>query len=290
MKIISIDIGGTNTRVASISDNKIVKIIKFKTKRNFDEEVKFIIKSINELCFPYEGIGISAPGPADYGNGTFLSLPNLPEWNGKNLFHSLRKELGDVIISMNNDANLMALAHHNYFKNFDGITQFFTVSTGLGAGLIINNSIFTGTNYLAQEIACAPLAFSKEKGKGLTAGALEYFSSGSGIEARANMQSIEAFNQYNKDKKITQIIDDGIDTLANAIACSISFIAPNLVVFDGSIARNNAFYIDKAWELAKTRMFKEHVKIASMKIGELGDDAALLGAFQLVSKVIEKKS
>ena len=277
--IVCIDIGGTNTRVSQIEDGKILKTFKFNTFQEFDKEIKEIVTTIKKIEIDVKGISISAPGPANYETGKFGWLPNLQEWENENIITSLKDEFKDIKIIANNDANLMALAHHNYFDNKDGITQFFTVSTGLGMGLIIDNKIFKGFNGAAQEVANAPLAFSHESGKNLGKGSLEYFASGSGIALRTKMDTRDAFEKYGKNDKVKQIIDEGIETLANAIATSAAFINPNLMIFDGSVARNNRWYVERAFSIAKDRMMKEQAQVLKMNFAEIGDDAALIGAY-----------
>ncbi len=277
-KIISIDIGGTNTRVALMQDKKILKIEKFSTNNIFEDEVEKIKNVIIKIGTSFEGISISAPGPADYKRGIFGDLPNLP-WENKNIIQSLKQEFSNIEIKVENDANLMALAHHFYFKNNGGVTQFFTVSTGLGAGLIIDDKIFSGANGVAQEVANMPSAFSKEKGKQLGQGSLEYFASGSGISVRANMSTKDAMNLYGKDKRITKIINEGIDALANAIASCVAIINHSLFVFDGSVSRHNQWYIKKAWQKASERSFAVQFKNLRFEFANLNDDAALIGAY-----------
>lgn len=282
---VCLDIGGTNTRVAAMQDGKIVKIEKFETIQNFDEQIKKLTATISSLEVDFDAISISAPGPANYETGEFGWLPNLTNWRGENIITSLSQNFKGKKIIANNDANLMALAHHHYFKNEDGITQFFTVSTGLGMGLIINNRMFKGFNGAAQEVANAPLAFSEESGKSLGKGSLEYFSSGSGLAMRTGFDTKEAFERYDTDTKVKAIIDEGVETLANAIAVSAAFVNPNLMVFDGSVARWNKWYVEKAFEKAKDRMMKEQADVLNIEFSEIGDDAAIIGAYHAIDGI-----
>lgn len=279
MKIIAIDIGGTSTRVALFHDINKKEIKKFATNQIFEEQIKQIVDTINSFNENISAISISAPGPADYLTGVFGDLPNIPLWKGKNILQSIKNATGVANVVCQNDANLMALAHHYYFNNQKGITQFFTISTGLGAGLIIDNRIFQGAYGYAQEIANLPVAFNPEQGKGLGKGAVEYFASGSGIALRTKMQTQEALNQYNSNDQIKSIIDEAIDALANAIATHVAIINPSLIVFDGSVARNNHWYIEKAIQIARERSFAVQFEKLEFKFAELGDDAALIGAY-----------
>ena len=277
-KILTIDIGGTNTRVALFQNMKLKWIEKFSTDTNsFLNEVKLIKNIVKTKNEEFDCIGLAAPGPADYQKGIFFDLPNMPKWQGTNFIEILQKELATEKIIADNDANLMALAHHHFFKNENGITQFYTISTGLGSGLIINNKIFSGYNGFAQEIAKLPTAFSKEKGKGLSEGAVELFSAGSGLETRAKLQAKEIFAKYKTDNNCKKIVDEGIESLANLFAISIATINPNLIVYDGSVARYNDFYVKKAIEIAKERVFDTQLKDLEFKAGKLGDDSCLYG-------------
>lgn len=276
-----IDIGGTNTRVALCENGNISNKISFKTNTsNPVETLTKVAEYINEQE-NISGIGISAPGPADYDEGKFFELPNLSGWTNFEFIKFLKEKTRIENIKSQNDANLMALAHHFEFGGTErDVTQFFTVSTGLGAGLVINNKVFTGFNGLAQEIAQAPLAWKQESGKGLTDGAIELFSSGSGIECRGNKTTQEVLNDREGHKEIVQ---DAIEALANLLATSIAFMNPSKIIFDGSVARYNQWYIDEAIKIAESRTNHNQFKAVEFHMAKLGDDAALIGAFHLVS-------
>lgn len=288
-KKIVIDIGGTNTRVALMDHNyKKDDHISFNTDiNNAEKTFSKIVDFINKYPKIVD-VGISAPGPTDYKKGIFGEPVNV-KWKGFNFFKFIKENTHIKNIKSDNDANLMALANHKYFKRGENdVTQFFTVSTGLGAGLIINNEIWHGTNEAAQEVAALPVAWIKKSGKELSEGALELFSSGSGIKfwgTKYGFKSTkEIFLSYKTSKKVQEIINNGIETLANAIATTASLINPNLFVFDGSVARHNKWYIEKAVKLSKTRMFKDQYENVEFKISELGDDSALVGAYELLNK------
>ncbi|UWV94397.1 ROK family protein [Mycoplasmopsis cynos] len=55
-------------------------------------------------------------------------------------------QIKDIVFE--NDANVILLINHVYYKkNLNDVSQFYTISTGFGSGLIINNKIFHGNNY-----------------------------------------------------------------------------------------------------------------------------------------------
>jgi glucokinase len=89
-----------------------------------------------------------------------------------------------------------------------------------------------------------PASFNKEENH-LSTGSCEYFSSGSGIEKRANkifdknLTTKEVFDLYSTDKKAQTIIDEAIESLGSTLAIVISILNPNSIVIGGSVARHN---------------------------------------------------
>lgn len=285
-----LDIGGTNIRMAIFShEGKIEMQEKFLTNRIHLKESFEQIKSIFlKWNIQVEKVAVGMPGPADYANGIMLNPLNLPGW--WNL--DVKKKLVEITkcdqIFFGNDAQLMAYANHEELKLSEkDITQFFTISTGLGAGLIINNKMFYGANNHAQEIAHFPINSLKEKNH-LSQGALEYFVSGSGIAKRASIygfeKSEEVFALYGQRIAAKKVIDDAIDGLANLIAASCALIGYNHLVFDGSVAMNNKWFVEKAFLKAKGRMFKNQYQNLTMHFSIFEDQAVLWGGYYFLKE------
>lgn len=291
----AIDIGGTNTRFALFDDN--AQIIKKESFRTEPDDYKKTLNKIIELVNQHnvDSIALCYPGPADYKKGLILSAPNLPGWNNMNIKDYLFNNSNLLNIESDNDANVMALANHHFYKKGpEDVTQFWTISTGLGAGLVINNKVFTGSHGFAQEIARAPLgSVIDENTYHLTPFAAELYASGTGLALRCKSQgknwtTKEVFENYNKDPIATNVINEGIDSLARTIATSLAYVNPNLLVFGGSVSRYNSWFVEKAVALAKTYAIKDHFEGLEWKIEELGDDSALIGLYYLIKSEVEK--
>src|SRR3989344_1788612 len=107
-KIVVVDLGGTNLRVALVSDGAIKKIIKRKTpKSNLTNE---IIKEISKVITQdVKGIGMGTPG--FFKNGKVFNSPNLkinPNL-GKEIEKRFRKK-----VFIENDAKCAAIAELKY--------------------------------------------------------------------------------------------------------------------------------------------------------------------------------
>ncbi len=281
-KYAAIDIGGTNSRFAIIDNGKIIFKQSFLTDLlNPEISLSPLVDLLNEHKIKF--LGMCLPGVANYDEGYVISGANIQNWVDFNIKNFILENTSVEKIIFENDANAMAYAvHEKYKKTKKDITQFFTISTGIGAGLVYNNEIYSGFSFQGLEIAWMPASFIKEENH-LSEGACEYFSSGSGIEKRAlkffgkKLNTKEVFDLYEKDPKATQIIDEAIETLGSTLSIVISIINPNSVIIGGSVARYNKWYIDKAIEWAKRNTLPSQFNVIEFLDDPYGDDCALYG-------------
>ena len=148
MKIIGVDIGGTKISAALVIDGKITKQHSCPTPG--DQPVETVINAIKhciESIFDTEalGIGIGVPGLIDLENNYVINVVNIPKWNKVPLKGILEKSFNKLVV-VNNDANCFALGEKHYgkgkfYKNFVGVT----LGTGLGAGIVINDRLYSGS-------------------------------------------------------------------------------------------------------------------------------------------------
>lgn len=91
-----------------------------------------------------EAVGVAAPGPIDYASGSVVAPPNLAGWERVALREVFRDALG-VPVHVDNDANGAVLAEWCY-----GAAQgardavYLTMSTGVGAGLVLGGRLHRG--------------------------------------------------------------------------------------------------------------------------------------------------
>lgn len=291
-KYAAVDVGGTNVRFALFDQNGKI-IAKEKTSTNFESAettCSWIKEKIIENNIEY--LALCIPGPSDYKNGIVLKSPNLGgSWENFDVKTFLLKgtKLKDIVFE--NDANAMALANHLYFNRpSHEVSQFYTISTGFGSGLIINNQIFHGNNYYAQEIAQIPVSkydfegASRLKNKN----ALELHCSGSGIQTKAKHYNLansaqEVFELASKgNKKALEIVQEAKDTLTNMFAINAGIIAPHNFFVGGSVALAQKQLVKDAFEEAKKISDPNHFNGINLYFDELGDDSALIGLYYLV--------
>ncbi len=141
-----------------------------------------------------ERIGISCGGPLDSKAGVILSPPNLPGWNHVAVTDYFEKQTGWKA-TLCNDANACALAEWRFGAGKScSDMAFLTFGTGLGAGLILNNRLYTGASDMAGELGHIRLSDYGPVGYGKM-GSFEGFCSGGGIAQFAKavaMQELQA--------------------------------------------------------------------------------------------------
>jgi glucokinase len=183
-----IDIGGTKCAATlAYSQDEQVQIV---DKRRFDtpatptETLHRFVDELQAMLSAQDdtlaAIGISCGGPLDSQRGLILSPPNLPGWDNIAVVDYFQNAF-NVPTALQNDANAGALAEWLWGAG-RGLQNviFLTFGTGMGAGLILNGRLYSGTNDLAGEVGHIRLAKDGPVGYG-KAGSFEGFCSGGGI-------------------------------------------------------------------------------------------------------------
>jgi glucokinase len=125
-------------------------------------------------------IGAACPGSLSSREGRFLEPPNMPAWHGFELVAYLRRHFA-CPIGMMNDADATVLAE-SLWGAACGVrcAIYLTMSTGMGAGLLLDGRVYEGACNLAGEIGHIRLSDDGPVGFGKR-GSVEGYLSGPGI-------------------------------------------------------------------------------------------------------------
>jgi glucokinase len=200
-----VDIGGTKCAVCvgqlTPSGIAISGKQRFSTPAAPGETLTTCADALTELKKTLPGeeikaIGISCGGPLDSRQGLILSPPNLPGWDKVNVVAPFQRRF-DVPVALQNDANACALAEWRWGAG-QGCRNiiFLTFGTGMGAGLVLNGKLYSGTNDLGGEVGHIRLADDGPVGYG-KAGSFEGFCSGGGIARLAQVRALASINAGN---------------------------------------------------------------------------------------------
>jgi len=311
--ILGVDIGGTKCAVTlgrSASPSEIVISDKesFATSdcQSTIEGLKTAIRTVLSRAgiSPAEvySIGISCGGPLDSATGVVMSPPNLPGWDNIPIVKILSEEFG-VKAAIHNDANACALAEWTFGAGRGSRNMaFLTFGTGLGAGLILDGKLYTGTNDNAGELGHIRLADFGPVGYG-KAGSFEGFCSGSGIRqlaqsavrerlqmgvrvpwcADGNVESITAKKvadaMYAGDPLAKEIYSTSARYLGIGLSMLIDIINPEVIVIGSIYARNEDFFkplMQQVLDREALPLANKVCRVVPAALGEsIGDYAAL---------------
>ncbi|MDX1681949.1 MAG: ROK family protein, partial [Phycisphaeraceae bacterium] len=248
-----------------------------------------------------EGIGVGAPGPMDFERGLILNAPNLPGWENVALRDRLAEATGRPV-TMENDAN--AAAFGEFWAGAGGSDQIthmvmYTLGTGIGTGLVIDNRIIRGAFGVGGEGGHTivnpdgPLCGCGQRG------CLEVYAAASRVAEHA-VNRIKA----GADSSLAERIENGDDIGAEdvfaaaadgdevsetvieqatthlGIACVniCRLLDPQMIVFAGGmIAAGDALFgrIRTAYDKHHWTMTESHVEIVP---AQLGNHAGVIGA------------
>ena len=190
---IGVDLGGTKiyTALADESGNILKEIIKpTEASKGYEQIVEKIKDSIRYVSKDLKdekvvSIGIGSPGPLDIKNGLIVDPPNLP-FNNFNIVKALEDEF-KLPVFLDNDANAATLAEYKFGVGV-GTTNmiFITASTGVGAGVVLNKSIYRGSTSNALELGHTTVHYSGNRCGCGNRGCVESMSSGTAIKKQAD--------------------------------------------------------------------------------------------------------
>lgn len=288
---VAIDIGGTNTRVA-LADEELNTIERkqFATdSENPDVTLGKIAEVIKSFDCDIVGAGMSCPGPLDLINGKILTPPNLKgQWHNLKVAEELSKLINKPVY-LENDANLAGLAEAVVGEGKDyNYVQFFTVSTGLGAGFVINKEIYHGAHGFGNEVAnCVMMKDGPSHGS-IIPGGIEAISSGTAITSRAVKAGLDVkhageVNDLAKagNEVARQIMDDAKEYLANFIGVVYGYADPEIVILGGSVALKIDGFVEEVEALAKERVYEIMKPYVKVRKSTLNEDSGLIGAAYL---------
>lgn len=303
---LGMDIGGTKCAVILSEKNaaSIKDKIRFDTKveRGYEAIIAELILSAKEILRRNEietndvlACGVSCGGPLNSDTGVIMRPPNLPDWDNIPIANMVKEALG-IPCKVRNDADACALAEWQFGAGRGTKNMIFlTFGTGMGAGLILDGRLYSGTNGTAGEVghirldADGPAAYGK-------AGSFEGFCSGAGIAAMGKkMLSIyNGTTTIPRDNVNAKTIADAAvngDKLANAIyrrcgeklglglSILIDILNPEIIVIGSIFQRSGHLLLDSMNEAIKKEALEisaQCCKIVPAMLGdEIGDFAAI---------------
>lgn len=294
MLAIGIDLGGTNLRWCVVDETGAIR---HHARRPSPKPVAEVVDALRDAVaecrerFPDVcGVGLAVAGTVTEGQVSSVNL----DWHDVSLARELA--IADLPVVIENDMNAGGFGELR-FGGGRGLKNliFVTISTGIGAGIIVDGRIYRGANGLAGEVGHTVVDLNGLLCGCGRRGCWEMIASG-----RAHQRRIrEAFESgtwanlteepspgevtakaHEGDRAARALVMRTARYLGIGVTNLVNLYDPEAVVFTGGFARNN-------WDLIHDYLLNEVREQAfsqrfELRLTTLGDDAGLLGAAALV--------
>jgi glucokinase len=307
MAFVGIDLGGTQLRVAVADDRGRLKTVLRRPteaargqKHVIDRIVAAVADALAEdgmAARRVRALGIGLPGPVDPSAGLVISPANLPGFKNVPLNRILTGATG-IHSYLHHDAHLAALGEHRRGAA-RGASEviYLTVSTGIGAGLLLRGELYSGAHGIAGEIGHivvqrdGPLCTCGNRG------CVEAIASGTGIARAARelgadwptsaLHNLDAPSPADVvraaragDQLAISILETAGTYLGIAIGTLVNLFNPQLIVLGGSVLKAGPLLLKPMRRSMVASSWKAARRGLRIVSPALGDDAGLIGAVE----------
>lgn len=291
MNILAIDIGGTMIKYGLVSsDGEILSTDKIETEA--EKGLENILNKIDNIFKKYKennpvGIAVSGTGQINGMIGKVIGgNPIIPNWIGTNLVKILEEKYNLPAV-LENDVNCVALGEKWIGAGKD-LSNFIclTIGTGIGGGIILNNQLFRGENFVAGEFGHTLI----KKGE------FEQFASTTALIRLVKEKTGKILNGkeiFDLEKKeiveYQEVISEWIENLTDGLSSIVYCFNPANIILGGGVIGQGEALINRIKNSLFKKIglqFKEKLNIIQAK---LGNNAGMIGASYLLLEKINKR-
>jgi len=283
--ILAIDIGGTKIAVALVADGRVTQRSQVQTPRSGrGADIVEAIAALAETLPLTAQAGVATTGIVDDGHLTALNPSTLPIENGFPLVAALHARLARPLLAIN-DAQAAAWAEYKLGAGRGAERMaFVTVSTGIGAGLVLDGRLQTGKRGLAGHVGHMVSDPSGPPCGCGRRGCIERLASGSAIAVIAGemlgktMTAPEVFALAAAgDQRGNGVLDAAANALAVTLCDLVAALDLQRIVIGGGVGLAEGFLdrLDRAMATQPDIFRRPLVRAA------LGADAGLVGIADL---------
>lgn len=315
--IAALDIGGTKI-LAGLIDARSGKLLarrRIETQAECGAEdivarsaavLRELAQEVDIAVEELTGLGCSIPGPLDRERGVVLFSPHL-NWRAVPLVEMFQRHLGIPIV-IEDDARCAALGEASMGAARGAETALYvTVSTGIGAGVIIGGKIYRGAHGFAGEVGHMTIEAAGPPCACGNFGCFEALASGSAIALRARQavlhgdktvlaersagrpSSLKAEHVVQAaeagDLVATRIIETAGMYLGIGLAAMASAYDPEVIVLGGGAAGSDGLLLRRAREEFRARAIAPLGLLVRIIPAALGDESGLWGAAALFGHI-----
>ncbi|MER7180134.1 ROK family protein [Streptomyces hyaluromycini] len=241
-----------------------------------------------EVC----GIGLAVPGPVDTDTGRVVQPPIMPGWDGYDIRGRLARAFTEhtgapaVPVLVDNDANLLAYGEQRTGYPDCSAFVLVKVSTGIGAGVVVDGSIYRGVDGGAGDIGHIRVGAEAQCRCG-SYGCLAAVASGGAVARRLAEAGIPA----SSGSDVRDLLASGHPEAAalareagrlvgDVLATVVTLLNPGVLMIAGDLAGTP--FLTGVRELLYQRALPRSTAHLDVVTSRLGERAGLIGAGALV--------
>ncbi|UXY27428.1 ROK family protein [Streptomyces sp. HUAS TT20] len=242
----------------------------------------------DEVC----GIGLAVPGPVDSETGRVVQPPIMPGWDGYDIRGRLSRAFTEhtgaaaVPVLVDNDANLMAYGEQRTGHPDCSAFVLIKVSTGIGAGVVVDGSIFRGADGGAGDIGHIRVGAEALCRCG-SYGCLAAVASGGAVARRLAEAGVPAASGSDvRDllasghPKAAALAREAGRRVGDVLATVVTLLNPGVLMIAGDLAGTP--FLTGVRELLYQRALPRSTAHLDVVTSRLGERAGLVGAGALV--------
>ncbi|MFJ7340217.1 ROK family protein [Streptomyces sp. NPDC101110] len=240
------------------------------------------------------GVGLAVPGPVDTETGRVVQPPIMPGWDGYDITGRLARALAEhagaagVPVLVDNDANLMAYGEQR--AGYPDCSPFVLVkvSTGIGAGVVVDGALFRGVDGGAGDIGHIRVPEGAETLCRCGAyGCLAAVASGGAVARRLAESGVPAASGSDVRDLLAAGHPEAVGLARQAgrrvgdvLATVVTLLNPGVLMIAGDLAGTP--FLTGVRELLYQRALPRSTAHLDVVTARLGERAALVGAGAMV--------
>jgi glucokinase len=283
LRTLAIDVGGTKFTLAAFEGRQMMLRESRKTDREGGRE--WLLERLAPMIAawqkeaPFDACGIGFGGPVIQDRQMVAKSTHAGGWNDFDLPGWVRDLIGNVPVTLDNDANVGVLGEYLYGAGKDCSPLFYmTVSTGIGGGILIDGRVMRGADSWAGEIGHINVRPDGPACLCGSNGCLERMCCGLWLERDYGAPAIELMRR-------PEFVENYVVDMARALKACIMLLNPARIVMGGGIPKaGDELFVPLRRELGRQMPGWSQARVDVVP-ASLTDDSVLWGALGLAAQI-----
>jgi glucokinase len=323
-RYVGLDVGGTTMKAAVVDDAGVpAPSVSLPTEAHLGQEhglatmaeaIRQAVQAAGLRLTDVAAIGVATPGLMDLKLGLILDPPNLKPWRNVPVRDYVRKTF-DKPTAFQNDANAAAFGEYWVGAGRDVHSLvLFTLGTGVGGGVIINDRVLEGEHSHGGELGHMRIE-TPDRGRLCGCGrrgCLEAYASATAVVARAREEMaahrkptrLRELLRGDDDSELTakavfdaaaegdplagRIVDDTAYYLALGACSAMAAVDPELIAFGGGMTAAGESFLTKIKEYIGRYGLSYPASKVQVRYAQLGADAGFIGAAACARQLVKQ--